>query len=116
MSTVNLLLSAVEAALRGERVVPPAGGELAWSWFIALCRTRTGHVFGPNPISYAEIEAYARLYRWPIKPQHVDMILAMDRVWMEHARELSGGNRQMPPSSDGHGQEMTPAAFDAVFG
>jgi hypothetical protein len=91
----------------------PDAGRLVWSWFLALCRTRTSNGYGPNPISYAEIEAYARLYRWPLEPRHVDLILAMDRVWMEHARGMEG---VMPGAASRSGVEMTPEAFDAVFG
>jgi hypothetical protein len=93
----------------------PDAGRLAWRWFNDLCRTRTSNGYGPNPISFAEIEAYARLYRWPLEPRHVELILDMDRTWLEWARTAgspSGGGKAPPRSS---GQPMTPAAFDAVF-
>lgn len=93
----------------GKPSIAPAAGVLVWQWFIALCRTRTGNGWGPNPISFSEIEAYARLYRWPLEPRHVDMILALDREWMNHAR---GGS---PGAAPVHSQPMTADAFDAVF-
>lgn len=91
----------------------PDGAGLAWRWFNDVCRTRTSNGYGPNPLSYAEIEAYARLHRWPLEPRHVDLILAMDRVWMEHARSTAGA---APGAASRPGVEMTPDAFDAVFG
>lgn len=88
---------------------------MAWQWFVHLSRTRSSNGYSPNPISYAEIEAYARLYRWPLEPRHVDMILAMDQVWLDHMRSEAGA----PTNSEGTNapcREMNPAAFDAVFG
>lgn len=95
----------------------PDGAGLAWRWFNDLCRTRTGNGYGPNPLSYVEIEAYARLHRWPLEPRHVDLIMAMDRVWMESAAKPADGSAdgvaRLPKMSD---QPLTAAAFDAVFG
>ena len=109
------MLEALRRGLGRQPLNLPAGGQLVWGWFIALCRTRTSNGYGPNPISYAEIEAYARLYRWPLEPRHIDVILAMDRVWMDHARAQAGGSTKIV-APNGPGAEMTPDAFDAVFG
>lgn len=113
MDLSKRLCDTLKAHLDGYPVALPPPGALVWSWFLALCRTRPANGFGPHPISYGEIEAYARLYRWPIEPRHVDMILAMDRVWMDHARHNVGNSHTTPPP--GPGVEMTPEAFDAVF-
>ncbi|MBN9333632.1 hypothetical protein [Devosia sp.] len=103
----------LERQLDGKPGPFPDVGRLAWRWFNDLCRTRTSNGYGPNPLSYSEIEAYARLYRWSLEARHVDMILAMDRVWMEHAR---GGEGGISKTGSTPGMEMTPEAFDAVFG
>jgi len=97
-----------ESLSAGCRPQIPDGGELAWSWFLALNRTRAMGFTGPNPISYSEIEAYARLHRWPLEKRHVDLILAMDRAYLE----FNQARREAPrtPSAD-----ISPDLFDAVF-
>lgn len=99
--------------LAGNPVAVPEGGRLAWRWFTDLNAARSYGMAGPNPISYAEIEAYARLHRWPLEPRHVDLITAMDGAWLDHARGNVGFSHIERPA--GLGQEMTPEAFDAVF-
>lgn len=108
----DLLQEALRQSLRGNAATIPAGGHLFWRWFNDLNRTRTGNGYGPNPIGHAEIDAYAKLYRWPLEPRHVDMILAMDRVWLDHARSLVPGSRS---ASAEPAVDCTPEAFDAVF-
>lgn len=83
----------------------PEGGGLVWGWFADLCGTRTYHDGGPNPISYQEIDAYARLMRWPMEPKHVEIIRELDAQWMKIAAG-GDGSRQRPP--------LTAAAFDAL--
>lgn len=108
------LEKALAAHLRGKRRHPvPEAGRLAWRWFCALNETRTYHFGGPNPISFAEIEAYARLHRWPLQPHHVDLICKLDRAWLEHSALRTADGRTVARSS---GQAITPVAFDAVFG
>lgn len=100
----------------GARPVVPEAGRLIWSWFIEISATRTYNPAGPNPISYGEIEAWARLNRWPIEPCHVEAIVAMDRAYLDHAyskAKAPDGTKILPRGS---GQAVNPAAFDAVFG
>lgn len=107
------LIAALERHLAGKPPCIPEAGRLAWSWFSDLCRTRTWHMAGPNPISHAEIEAYARLYRWPLEPRHIELIMALDRIWLDHVQmQRDGATSKMPRSS---GQAITATAFDAVF-
>ena len=90
--------------------VPDAGRDL-WAIYIGIARSRTYHAAGPNPIAYAEIEAYCRLYRWPLEPHHVDVLVAMDRAWLDAAAErMAGGGASRAALP------MTPGLFDAVFG
>lgn len=102
------------AHMRGNRRhrVPEAG-RLAWRWFCALNDTRTYHFGGPNPIAFAEIEAYARLHRWPLLPHHVDLIRKLDRAWLDNCYLRTADGKTIPRSS---GQKLTPELFNAVFG
>lgn len=116
----NLLCSELKRQLdaKGASIMQvPAGGELLWRWFLDLSRTRRAGFGGPEPISYAEIEAYARSTRWPIEPRHVALLRAMDDAWMEHARKRTEtapeGVKAMAPVST---TPMTAGLFDAVFG
>lgn len=110
------LVAALERALDKAPTRIPEAGRLIWQWFIALSETRTYHMAGPNPISFAEMEAYAHLHRWPMEPRHVTIIRAMDAAWLAHAN-ASGARREgknaVPRSSS---QPMTADLFDAVFG
>lgn len=74
----------------------PEAGRLIWSWFGALNGSRTYHMSGPNPISYAEIEAWARLHGWSLSQRHIDAIRALDDAWLDHVQakqaNRDGGN------------------------
>lgn len=64
----------------------PDGSGPIWNAFVALSRTRTMTEAGPNPISFTEIDAWCRLTRTPLEPHHVEVIAAMDAVWLEEVR------------------------------
>jgi hypothetical protein len=111
---MNAMVAALGQSLAGGKPPRlPAGGELAWRWFVALCRTRSMGFAAPSPLTYAEIEAYARLNRWPLEPHHVETILALDRAFLDHAGQPAGRAppRRQPPST-----AITAEAFDAFFG
>ena len=97
----------------GDRPRIPAGGELLWCWFRDLHATRQVGYSGPMPISFGEIEAYARLNRLPMEPRHVAILRAMDRSFLEAIDETA------PPgvkeASRVSGQKLTAAIFDACF-
>jgi hypothetical protein len=102
-------LQIIRRLFAGERVAVPEGLRELWPIFLDLHQTRaTG--MGPSPISFTEIEAYARLMRWPLQPHHVETIRAMDRAWLDH---ISGEDAPRPARP---AQPVNPAAFDAVFG
>lgn len=88
----------------------PEAGRLAWQWFAELSASRSYGMAGPDPLSFAEIEAWARLKRWPLEERHVDLIWALDRTWIDHAYA------RQPNASERPAQAINPAAFDAVFG
>lgn len=115
------LTAALRRHLAGGKPVMPEAGVLLWNLFMEISASRTYHAAGPHPISFAEIEAYARLNRWPLQPHHVAIIRAMDDTWLEHTyRKMQAGN-----GHDGHtfdsaryanAHPITAAGFDAVFG
>jgi hypothetical protein len=120
MSRFRLTNQLVEAMRHhmagGTRPQLPEAGKLLWRLFVDLSRTRTYHASGPNPISYAEIEAFRRIYRWPLEPHHVDVIRALDSAWLDLARKKTtsapDGVKRVHPAT----AKINPAAFDAVFG
>ena len=87
----------------------PEAGRLLFEMFTDLHASRSYSASGPNPIGFAEIEAYARLYRWPLKAHHVRALRRIDDAWLKHARATSGG------ASDKPAPAMTADLFDAVF-
>lgn len=114
----NQLVAALQTTLRtGKPVHLPEAGRLLWQIFGELSSTRTYHMAGPNPIAYSEIVAWQRLFDWKLERHHLDLILAMDRAFLEHAsarrEKAPDGVKALPPSS---GQAVNAAAFDAVFG
>lgn len=58
----------------------PEAGEHLWSWFWSLERGRACGMNGPEPLAYAEIEAWARLTGTELRPWEVDALKAMDAV------------------------------------
>lgn len=117
MSLQKSLCAALTTHLAGARVVVPEAGRVAWQWFCDLHATRTYHFAGPNPISYQEIEAYARLQRWPLEPRHVALIRALDAVYLDHANKraapLPDGVKALPPVSK---TPISAGVVDAMFG
>lgn len=119
MIDLDALADDLKAALRWQLAHPgrvdgpeiPWAGRRVWSIFLDLNATRGGNGFGPNPIGYTEIEAWARLNREPVRPWEIEIISALDRAFLEKTGARSGNSRQNHSS-----QRMTTAMFDAVFG
>ena len=104
------LVEAVRKSLAGSQHPGiPEAGRLLWGWFLGLSATRTSNGRGPNPITFAEIEAYGRVHGWPMRQDHIAILLAMDRAYLEDADRRNGKDR-------GPAQRLTAEAFDAVFG
>lgn len=93
--------------------IPPAGVRI-WRIFLELHATRAVG-FAPCAITHAEIEAWSRLHREPVRPFEIEIIRSLDAAYMEHAMRPAGeqDRKAIPRSSD---QAVTAAAFDAVFG
>ncbi len=92
----------------------PWAGKRIWSIFLDLNATRGSNGWGPNPISYSEIEAWSRLHREPVRQHELDILRAMDAAYLEYATQHASKGQQTPfqPSSS---RPMSPALFDAVF-
>lgn len=76
-----------------------------WVWFQELSATRGSNGFGPNAITYTEIDTWARLTDTIIRPPEVRMIMTLDalfrlavneaseqrRLWIEQQRSVDSG-------------------------
>lgn len=117
----KMLVAALERHLAGGKPIVPEAGVLLWNLFMEISASRTYHAAGPHPISHAEIEAFARLHRWPLLPHHIDTIRALDDAWLEHAYrqqgKATGGKDDKAFDSRRYASRpaLTAAAFDAVF-
>mgnify|MGYP001627226070 CR=1 FL=1 len=60
----------------------PEEAEHIWAWFQELNLARTGSGFGPNPLSHAEIDAWARLTGRAPSPAEVQALRALDVCWL----------------------------------
>ena len=112
----KLLTERLRSHLAGARPRVPEPGLLLWSMFSDLNVSRSYNGPSPQPISHAEIEAWARLNRWSLEPHHVAILKALDGVWLDHAVERSGKTPTAGVINTRHAQPITAAAFDAVFG
>ena len=111
------LVAALRKNLAGLTRSPvPEAGRLLWGIFADLCAARTYHAGGPNPISHAEIEAYARLQRWSLEPHHVEIIRDLDTAWLDHAHKSIETGIDGTSSPRRSSQAISPAIFDAMFG
>lgn len=106
-------VAALVAFLAGGPLRLPDGMGDLWRIFLDLHQARALSESGSQPIAFAEIDAYARLHRWPLAPRHVAIIRALDAAWLAHARRQRGKGPSIPA---GRAPSINPAAFDAVFG
>lgn len=60
----------------------PSAGRHVWQAFSELHSARSGSGFGPNPISYAEMEAWSRLTRWPLAYWEVTALRQLDEAYL----------------------------------
>ena len=103
--------------------VPPAG-ERVWGIFLDLNATRGSNGFGPLPIAYSEIEAWSRLRREPVRPFEINIIRALDAMWLEVAARQAKEPEKSTLVADLKAmaqqnvskRTLTPALFDAILG
>ena len=117
MRTARLVAALEQHLVTGKMPAIPAGGDLIYRWFADLSMARSWHYAGPNPISYAEIEAYCRLHRWPMEPHHVDAIRALDRAFVDqYHHAVTKRNDGAKGGSIVSERPMSAGLFDAMFG
>lgn len=116
----KLLCAELKRQLESKGVVMvtiPAGGELLWKWFMALHKTRQAGMAGPQPISFTEMQSYARLTNQQIEPRHVAILIAMDQAYLETVYkkqpQAPEGVKVLPPVSKA---PITAGLIDAMFG
>tara|TARA_R110000868_G_scaffold150541_11_gene373805 strand:+ start:460 stop:777 length:318 start_codon:yes stop_codon:yes gene_type:complete len=73
-----------QAELEEELEVPPFpdGVGYLWEWFMDLSRSRPSTGFGPAGITYSEIQAWAALKRVNVAAWEVDILRALDAVFL----------------------------------
>jgi hypothetical protein len=64
-----------------------------WEWFLDLHSARSGNGYGPNPISYMEIWAWAKLKGIAVRAHEADMLRALDAAYLEEALRNAGGKQ-----------------------
>lgn len=80
--------------------LPPYIGHV-WSWWLDLHRQRR-RGFGPEPISYADIEARGTVMRDPALPWEAWAIRQLDDVYLAwHAEQSTSTTTTAPPSTIG---------------
>ena len=60
-------------------VDPPESLFYLWGWFCQLHGQRGSNGFGPNGISFSELDAWGRLTATALTPFEVDTLIALDR-------------------------------------
>lgn len=76
---------AVVAKVKGVKLPEPefpTALSYLWNHFVALDGARGGNGFGPNPIGYTVILAYAHLMRVRFQPWEVDAIRRLDEEYL----------------------------------
>lgn len=117
MDAQDRLKRQLVAAVTSTKHRVPDAGRLIWMWFTALHSTRHYGMAGATPIAYAEIAAYARINRLPIRADHIAILRAMDDAWLTTTRrrqeKIAPGMKPAPSVSD---QEISAKSFDVMFG
>lgn len=80
-------LAAEAAAALTPPALPPAVAHIA-TWYVQLAATRRGSL-SPQPITYADIQAWAAMMRIQPTPTEVDLLRACDTVTLEVMAEAS---------------------------
>lgn len=67
----------------------PPDGALLWSWWRELASGRGNNGFGPLPISWADMDAWARLTGTPLSPWQAGTLRDMDNAFLARVAEQS---------------------------
>jgi hypothetical protein len=82
------------AELEAELSAPPLPAALAYLWatFCRLATRRSSNGWGPNLITYLEIDAFQRVTGFRFAPWEIELIETLDRMFItENAKARDGG-------------------------
>ncbi|GAB1364677.1 hypothetical protein MASR1M32_39130 [Rhodobacter sp.] len=109
----HLILAALRSHLSGGKGRPPEAGVILWNAFGQLSEQRGWHAHGPNPITYADLEAWCRLMRLPLDSDHIKILIDMDRTWLEHTATKLNPGKDAPQRTSA--SPLSANLFDAMF-
>lgn len=96
-ATMKQHLAQVESATGKARIEEPeipAAGEHLWQWFWEIGSGRGPGGFGPEALSYQEIDAWTRLTGWNLTSWEVSAIKMMDQAYLRGVSEVAKEERQ----------------------
>lgn len=82
----------------GPEVDPPDAALHVWNWFWRLNSRRAYGEAGPLPLTYTEVQSWSRLTRSEVRPDEVEMIIAMDDAYLSETAEESEAMRERSES------------------
>ena len=71
----------------------PVGGEIYWNWFMQLHAARGSSGFGPSPLSYEDINAWATRMRIYPTPLEVELLKMLDITYLQVILNKKGGGK-----------------------
>lgn len=75
----------------------PPGTTHLWSAWADLCRTRGAGWASPSPLTYLELEAWARVKRLRLSPLKAELLVRIDSVfrsvWAEWSKKKDKGEK-----------------------
>ena len=84
-----------------------------WAWFRELDRARASNGYGLNPISYSDIDAWARLRRIALLYWHLDALISMDGQRLKLLYDKTASETEDKPAVSE--RPLTARLFDALF-
>lgn len=92
-STLKANLQSAEEQT-GKRLIdepePPLAGQHLWDWFWQLDAARGGGMSGPLPLTFPDIQAWAKLLRLDVEPWEVVALRAMDNARLDETDKING--------------------------
>lgn len=79
--------------------IPEAAGYL-WAWWRDLHGRRRYGASGPEPVAWADVEAWSRLTCRRLVPWEIDILTHLDDLWLSVQAEFARKRRR----DDGGGQ------------
>ncbi|HEY0838178.1 MAG TPA: hypothetical protein VGE72_29995 [Azospirillum sp.] len=85
--------AAAQAMLDRLEAPPPYGSEHLWRWFLDLHGRRGSNGYGPNPLDFREIQAWAAVAGLRPAPWEIEVITALDDAYLRHQAEQARAER-----------------------